>query len=191
MSIIGSSSTSSAQYIDIENDLVGGERRGNIKMQAITHLLTFYILTLSIGEIVLSYLISNSTNAAADAGKDCSFFITANIWFMVQGILSITYVLFAYVIYYYRYKTDILQKISYKINTHENYDLVKILYYGFCFLYQFFIVVWIIFGTIVLLMECSFTDNTVLNNAGISVLFLEYVTLISFMKMILSIRLIE
>lgn len=191
MTIIGNSSSSSNQYIDIESGLIGNENsQKKNKIQPMSYLLTFYIVTLSMGEIILSYFISNSTSAE-NSTKDCDFFIKPNIWFIVQGILSITYVLFSYVIYYYRYKTNLLQKISYKINTQENYDLAKMLYYGFCLLYQFFMIIWIIFGTILLLMECSFIDNSILYNMGVTVLFLEYVTLISFIKMILSVHLIE
>ncbi len=169
-------------YIDIDIDIENPNTNNNekISIKPICYLFTVYIMAFSIGEIYLSYQINSNS---------CKFFIDANIWFFVQGILSLTYLFLSYIFFYYKYRTDILQKISFHVNTQENFDLMKVLYYGVCCLYQFFIVLWIVFGTILLLMSCNMT--TEMTNISVSVLFMEYIHVITFMKLIFSIKLIE
>jgi hypothetical protein len=164
--------------IDIEN----GNKIENIQIKPISYLLTIYILLLSISEIVFSHYIKSN---------ECNYIINVDQWFLIQGILSILHVLFAYMIYYYKYKVSVLQSMSYKIGISHEYDIVKMVYYGFCMIYQVFMVIWIILGTVLLLMECSFTNNNNNYIISISIIFCEYISLITFMKLVLSIKLLE
>lgn len=173
-------------YIDIDIDIDNNANQSCFKkIKMVPVLITAYLLVLSIGEIVLSYAINKEELPIS------SSILRVDLWFVVQGIISVMYVFFAYTISYYRYKTKILQSISHSFNLQEKYDFIKIIYYGLCLTYQVFMVIWIIIGTILILMNNSFTANPLIGNIAVSMLFFEYVTLITFMKLVLSIHLLE